>query len=104
MVPVGPLVYVNPQYVLNDILLQVTSINTATARTPAMFRTSAAGTVTAGKRSVSIRNAGAANGTVLGANLLPGEVVNFDAASLKDTLGAITYNGTGTDLLIITLV
>jgi hypothetical protein len=31
-------------------------------------------------------------------------VVNFDAASLKDTLGAITYNGTGTDLLIITIV
>jgi len=104
VVPVGPLVYVNPQYVLNDILLQVTSINTPTVRTPAMFRTSAAGAVTAGKRSVSIRNAGAANGTVLGANLLPGEVVNFDAASLKDTLGAITYNGTGTDLLIITIV
>jgi hypothetical protein len=69
-----------------------------------MFRTSASGTVTAGKRSVSIRNAGSANGVVLGANLLPGETVNFDAASLKDTLGAITYDGTGTDLLIITIV
>jgi hypothetical protein len=104
VIPVGPLIYVNPQYVLNDILLQVTSINTSTARTPAMFRTSASGTVTAGKRSVSIRNAGSANGVVLGANLLPGETVNFDAASLKDTLGAIAYNGTGTDLLIITIV
>lgn len=104
VIPVGPLIYVNPQYVLNDILLQVTSINTPTARTPAMFRTSASGTITAGKRSVSIRNAGSANGVVLGANILPGEVVNFDAASLKDTLGAITYNGTGTDLLIITIV
>ena len=104
IIPVGPLIYVNPQYVLNDILLQVTSINTPTVRTPAMFRTSASGSVTAGKRSVSIRNAGGANGVVLGANILPGEIVNFDAGSLKDTLGAITYNGTGTDLLIITIV
>lgn len=104
VIPVGPLIYVNPQYVLNDILLQVTSINTPTVRTPAMFRTSTNGTVSAGKRSVSIRNAGSANGVVLGANILPGEIVNFDAGSLKDTLGAITYNGTGTDLLIITIV
>ena len=104
IIPVGPLIYVNPQYVLNDILLQVTSINTPTVRTPAMFRTSASGSVTAGKRSVSIRNAGAADGVVLGAAILPGEIVNFDAGSLKDTLGAITYNGTGTDLLIITIV
>lgn len=113
VVPVGPLVYVNPQYVLNDILLQAiainastTSINTNTTgvtRTPTMVRSSTAGTVTAGKRSVSIRNAGSANGTVLGANLLPGEIVNFDAGSLKDTLGAIAYDGTGTDLLIITI-
>jgi hypothetical protein len=53
-------------------------------------------------RSVSFRNAGSINATVLGATLLPGETVNFDAGSLKDTLGAITYNANGTDLLIIT--
>lgn len=100
VVPVAPIVYVNPQTVLNNILLQVS----ATPRTSAMFRTSTSGTITAGKRSVSIRNAGSANGTVLGANLLPGEIVSFDAGALKDTLGAITYNGTGTDLLITTLV
>lgn len=104
VIPVGPLVYVNPQYVLNDILLQVTSINTATARTPAMFRASATGVITAGKRSVSISNAGSANGAVMGTILRPGEIVTFDAGSLKDTLGVITYDGTGTDLLIITLV
>lgn len=127
VVPIGPLEYVNPQYVLNDILLQALAINNNTAntatntfltagstgvieanttgvtRTPTMVRSSAAGTVTAGKRSVSIRNAGSGNGTVLGANLLPGEIVNFDAGSLKDTLGAIAYNGTGTDLLITTI-
>lgn len=149
VVPVGPLVYVNPQYVLNDIYLQAIAINATTTsidtkstsivtntantvtntntiitntgtiatntanidtntasvvRTPTMIRASAAGTVTAGKRSVSFRNAGSANALVLGANLLPGETVNFDAGSLKDTLGAINYNATGTDLLIITII
>lgn len=99
VVPVGPLVYVNPQYVLNDILLQVT----ATSRTPTMTRTTTSGTVTAGKRSVSFRNAGTITATVLGASLLPGETVNFDAGSLKDTLAAIGYDANGTDLLITTL-
>jgi hypothetical protein len=155
VVPIPPLIYVNPQYVLNDIYLQtialnatVTSIDTKSTSivtntgttatntgttatntgttatntgttatntgtiatnttgvtiTPTMVRSSTSGTITAGKRSVSFRNAGSANATVLGANLLPGETVNFDAGSLKDTLSAITYNGTGTDLLIITL-
>lgn len=99
VVPVGPLVYVNPQYVLNDILLQVT----AASRTPTMTRTTGAGTVTAGKRSVSFRNAGTITATVLGASLLPGETVNFDAGALKDTLGAFAYNANGTDLLITTI-
>jgi hypothetical protein len=99
VIPVGPLVYVNPQYVLNDILLQVT----AAPRTPTMTRTTGSGTVTSGKRSVSFRNAGTITATVLGANLLPGEIVNFDAGALKDTLGAIAYNANGTDLLITTI-
>jgi hypothetical protein len=97
--PILPLVYVNPQYVLNDIYLQVV----ATSRTPTMTRTTGAGTVTAGKRSVSFRNAGTITATVLGANLLPGETVNFDAGALKDTLGAFAYNANGTDLLITTI-
>jgi hypothetical protein len=97
--PAGSLVYVNPQYVLNDILLQVT----AAPRTPTMTRTTGSGTITSGKRSVSFRNAGTITATVLGANLLPGEIVNFDAGALKDTLGAIAYNANGTDLLIITI-
>ena len=96
----GSLVYVNPQFVLNDIYLQLIGVT----RTPTMVRTTGSGTVSAGKRSVSFRNAGAITATVLGANLLPGETVNFDAGSLKDTLSAIAYNANGTDLLITTLV
>ena len=130
VVPVGPLVYVNPQYVLNDIYLQAIAINASTTsidtkstnivtntgtiatnttgvtRTPTMSRVSSAVPVTIPAntvRSVSFSNAGLINATVLGANLLPGETVNFDAGSLKDTLGAITYNANGTDLLIITI-
>lgn len=75
-----------------------------TTRTPAMLRSSAPGTVTAGKKSVSIFNGGAVNGTVLGAILKPGEEVNWSVISNADTLGAIAYDGTGTDLLIITLI
>jgi hypothetical protein len=68
-----------------------------------MTRTTGSGTITSGKRSVSFRNAGSITATVLGANLLPGEIVNFDAGALKDTLGAIAYNANGTDLLITTI-
>jgi hypothetical protein len=116
VVPVGPLVYVNPQYVLNDIYLQtiainasVTSIDASTAgvtRTPTMTRTSAAVLVTIPAntiKSISFRNAGTLTATVLGANLLPGEIVSFDAGALKDRLAAITYNANGTDLLITTI-
>lgn len=98
----GSLVYVNPQFVLNNILLQLTSVT----RTPGMIRTSAVALVTIPAntyRSISFRNAGSTNATVLGANLLPGESISFDAGSLKDLLGAITYNANGTDLLITTI-
>jgi hypothetical protein len=73
-------------------------------RTPAMLRASAVGSVTAGKRSASFFNAGAINATVLGAALKPGEMVNFSAESTSDSLSAIAYDATGSDLLIATIV
>lgn len=75
----------------------------ATPRVPSMLRSSVAGNVAAGKRSVSIYNAGPGPGVVLGATLKVGETVNFDAGSNLDTLGVISYDGTGTDLLIISV-
>lgn len=75
----------------------------ATPRIPAMIRSSAPGSVAAGKRSVSIYNAGPGPGLVLATALKVGETVNFDAGSSLDTLGAISYDGTGTDLLIISV-
>lgn len=75
----------------------------AVVRTPTMTRASVVGSVLIGARSVSFFNAGATNGTVLGAILKPGEMVTFSAESTSDTLTAIAYDGTGTDLLITTL-
>lgn len=67
--------------------------------TPGFISTTASGTVTAGARTVTIKNVGGAVGTVLTINLPTGESVNF-AATGKDTVGAITYNATGTTFLI----
>jgi hypothetical protein len=75
---------------------------TPVVRTPAMSRVTAAGTVAAGKQEVSIYNASNVVGTVLGANLKPGERVSF-IAKAGDTVGAIAYDATGADFLITTL-
>jgi hypothetical protein len=76
----------------------------AVARTPSLLRVTNAGTVAAGKRSVSVYNAGNNDGTWLGAVIKPGEQFNFDAGSNLDTLGAFAYDGTGTELVITTIV
>lgn len=66
-----------------------------------------AGSVAAGRLSVSIVNVGAANGLVDGQPLLPGESFNLEAVfdntdrRLYD-LPAISYDGTGTSLRIRT--
>lgn len=180
VVPVGPLELVNPQYVLQNILNQVTAINTdldvalstrasettllltntalgtintslsglatqatlltvktvldnikldtanldvalstrasettlstlntkftPVVKTPGFFRTSAIGSIAAGSRSVSVYNAGLVNGLLLGSLIKPGEQFSFEAGAQADTLGAITYDGTGTDLAIITTI
>jgi len=75
----------------------------ATPRVPNMIRANAAGSVAAGKRSASFYNAGGVSATVLGAALLSGESVSFDAGSSLDTLPEIAYDATGTDLLITSI-
>ena len=67
-----------------------------------ILRSSAAGTITAGKYSASFANMSTTtNATVKGVTLKPGEVVNFDAGTLNNKLDAIAYDGTLGDLLII---
>jgi hypothetical protein len=68
-------------------------------RTPGFLSTTTTGTVTAGAKSVIIKNVGGAVGTVLTVNLPVGETLNFATAG-NDTLGAIAYDATGTTFLI----
>jgi hypothetical protein len=80
------------------------------ARTPSFARPSTAspgtGTVNAGAFSASFASVGTANALVGGMVLKPGEILNFDAGAINNTLAAITYNVTtnaGAELIIITL-
>jgi hypothetical protein len=76
----------------------------ATLRTANMFRTTTSGnlsSVVTKIYSVSVSNVGAADGTVLGATLKPGETVNFDASSLNHYFNSFAYIATGTEFIII---
>ena len=83
------------------------AIQKGNERVPGAFRTSAGGNIPKGARSISIANMGAANGTVDFGNgaciIKPDEVKNMDAAAIGDTLPEAEYDGSGTDLLILTL-
>jgi hypothetical protein len=74
-------------------------------RTPSLARvTNAVGSpIAAGSRSVTIANTGGANGLVLGVTIKPGEVLSWSAGE-GDTLSAISYDGTGTELTITTVI
>jgi hypothetical protein len=79
--------------------------SSTSTRTPALIRATGAGTIAAGARSISVYNAGAAAGSILGVagNILPGEAFDFGAGG-NDTLAAFAYDGTGTTLVITTIV
>lgn len=162
VVPVGPLQFLNPQFVLENILTQVTAINadldvalstraseatlanvlttaafqarintlgqkamaastpvvlasdqsaipvtgtffpTPVVRTTTLQRATAAGSILVGAGSVTVANTGAANGLVLGSTIKPGESFTWSAGP-NDTLNAIPYDGTGTELTITTV-
>ena len=98
---------------LQAILTQNTQIEVNTSPvigvTPTLDRVTVntGSPIAAGARSVSIANVGAEDGLVLGTVLASGETITFDAGSLNNTLGAITYDpttpGAGTTFLIATL-
>ena len=87
---------------ITDLITAITGVSISInpqVRATNVVRTSAAGSVSAGKYSVSFGNVGAANGVTL----KPFETINFDAGTLNNTLDAIGYDATGTDFLIIYL-
>jgi hypothetical protein len=70
-----------------------------TQRTPTITIAAGSGSVAAGAKSVALLNNGAADATILGQTIPPGTSVAFNAPN-NDTLAAIAYNGTGTQLII----
>lgn len=82
---------------------KVESQLTTTARTTSFINTTTTGTIATGANSVAIANIGALDGTVKGVNLPAGASISF-AANGNDTLDAIIYSATGTNLLITTVV
>lgn len=69
--------------------------------TPAIVITTASGSVTAGKKSISIYNSGTGAATVNGVSFPAGLSVSW-TASEGNTLDAVTYDGGGTETLVIT--
>ena len=62
-----------------------------------------AGTIAVSVYDFSVANVGTENGIILGQTIKPGEVLNFSAGSMNNFYAAntITYNGNGTELIII---
>ena len=73
-------------------------------RTPGLTRVTGVGSILAGARSVSVFNSGVANGVIIGQSIRPGETLTWTAGGQSDTLSVMTYDGTGTELTIITVL
>jgi hypothetical protein len=87
----------------NPLPVAVIAAASAVVRTASMLRSTTSGAIAAGAKSVSFVNTGSANATVAGAVLKPTEAVRFTTEG-SDTLAAIAYNATGTELLITQVV
>jgi hypothetical protein len=73
----------------------------STQRTPTLAIATGAGTISAGKTSVTVANVGVANGVLLGVSISQG-AYGWDAP-VGDTIGPLVYDATGTTFLISTL-
>lgn len=77
--------------------------STGQARTPDIIRATGAGSIGFLIYDFSVSNVGAANGTILGKTIKPGETFTFDGGAINNyyPAGTVTYDGTGTELVII---
>lgn len=88
-----------------EATLQVVEANTTgVARTPGIIRpnntSGDVNTAAATFYSVSVANVGLADGTVLGATIKPGEILNFSADALNNFFTSFAYDATGTEFII----
>lgn len=98
------LALVNSNTVLGNLTLNgIDTKLTSVVRTPNLLRATGAGTIAPVVYDFSVANVGAANGTILGGTIKPGETLNFSAGTLNNSYAAasIAYDGTGTELVII---
>lgn len=70
------------------------------AKVTNILRETGPGTIATARYSAAFGNVGNADAFVKGVTLKPGETISFDAGALNNTLDAIDYDGTGTELLI----
>ena len=70
--------------------------------TPTLLRDTKPGTIPAGKKSVSVYNAGIANGVWLGEIIKPGEQFTYSVNAPTEGLAEFPYDGSGTELVITT--
>lgn len=87
--------------------IDIVSNTSGTLRIAKMLRVTNSGdlaTLYARIFSVSVANVGLANGTVLGATIKPGEIVNFSADALNNYFDTFAYNATGTEFIISFIV
>lgn len=94
--PVGPLVYLNPDYHLAQI---VTLLSPQSTRVHNTISTSTTGTVPVSMRG-SVINVGNSAGIWNGISLPAGVSIPWDAIGNRDTYGTIAYNATGTTFII----
>jgi hypothetical protein len=88
-----------------EATLQAVETNTTgVSRTPGIIRPSNTSgnlnTVVATFYSVSVANVGLVDGTVLGAVIRPGEILNFSADALNNFFSSFAYDATGTEFII----
>ena len=72
-------------------------------RTPNLIRVTGPGNIASITYGFSVYNSGTINATVLGGVIKPGETFNFSPDGINNfyAAGSITYNATGSELVII---
>lgn len=94
------------QTMANSVSVALASNQAGAARTAGMIRPAGGGPTNLNLTvptfySVSVANVGSANGTVLGATIKPGEVLNFSADAINNFFNSFAYDATGTEFIII---
>lgn len=88
----------------DSVSVTIASDQLGASRTPGIIRPTGTGNVNSVASrffSVSVANVGTANGTILGATIKPGEVLNFSGDAVNNFFESFAYNATGTEFVII---